>query len=89
MAAEEGAAAAAKDKAGQAATAVAEGAQRAARTVKQAARKTSGTAKAVRAARAGRVEEARELVEDAELDEGVATKALAEAEALHYQVEVN
>ena len=89
MAENKEAAAAVKKKVAQAASGVTEAAGTAGRTVKETTRKTTGTARAVRAARAGRIEEARELVQDADLDEGMATKALAEAEALQYQVEVN
>lgn len=39
--------------------------------------------------RGGRVEEARELVEEADVEEGIAARAVAEAEERHYQVEVN
>jgi hypothetical protein len=49
----------------------------------------AGTARATRAARAGLVEDAREIAAEADLGEGTASKAIAAAEALHYQVEVN
>ena len=59
-------------------------------TAKGTAAKVRGTAKAVRAARAGKVDEARQAVEDAALDEeGLAAKAVAQAEEMHYQVVVN
>lgn len=62
---------------------------RAKKATKESARKTGATAKAVRAARAGKVEEAKEVASEAELGEGMADRAISEAEALHYQVEVN
>jgi hypothetical protein len=52
-------------------------------------KKATATAKATKAARAGLVEDARDVATGADLGEGVAAKAIAEAEALHYQVEVN
>ena len=59
------------------------------KTAKDSARKVAGTAKATRAARAGRVEEAREIAAEADLGEGMADRAIATMEARHYQVEVN
>ncbi len=52
-------------------------------------RKAAATARATRAARAGLVEDAREIAESADLDEGAATRAIDAAEALHYDVVVN
>lgn len=89
MATDDGVAAGAKKRAAKAAEGVTSTARKAGRTAKKAAGKTTGTARAVRAARAGRVDEAREIVEDVGLDEGVAAKAVVEAEERHYQVEVN
>ncbi len=89
MAADEGVAAGAKKRATKAAEGVGTTARKASRTAKKAAGKTTGTARAVRAARAGRVDEAREIVEETGLDEGVAAKAVEKAEERHYQVEVN
>lgn len=89
MATEEGSTAAAKKKIGQAG----EWRHRRGRERRSfgqgEARNTTRSAKAVRAARAGRVDEARELVEAADLDEGMATRAVAEAEERHYQAEGN
>lgn len=62
---------------------------KAATKAKDSTTKSVATARATRAARAGRVEDAREIVEEAELDEGMAASAIGEAESLHYQVEVN
>ena len=89
MAADDGVAAGAKKRASKAAKEVTTTARKAGRTAKKAAGRTTGTARAVRAARAGRVEEARQVVEEAGLDEGVAAKAVETAEERHYQVEVN
>ena len=89
MAADDGVAAGAKKRACKAAKEVTTTARKAGRTAKKAAGRTTGTARAVRAARAGRVEEARQVVEEAGLDEGVAAKAVETAEERHYQVEVN
>ena len=89
MAADDGVAAGVKKRAGKAAGGVSSTARKAGRAAKKAAATTTGTARAVRAARAGRVDEAREIVEDAELEDGVAAKAVEKAEERHYQVEVN
>lgn len=59
------------------------------KTAKDSARKAAGTARATTAARAGRVEDAREAAAEAGLGEGFADQAIAKTEALHYQVEVN
>ena len=62
----------------------------------RATKKTSGstskaaaTVRATRAARAGQVKDAHEIAAGADLQEGMATSAIADAEALQYQVEVN
>ena len=90
MAADDGVAAGAKKRAAKAADSVSTTARKAGRTAKKAAEKTTGTARAVRAAKAGRVDEAREIVDDAGLDdEGLAGKAVDAADERHYQVEVN
>ncbi len=89
MAADDGVAAGAKKRAAKAAEDVTSTARKAGRTAKKAAGKTTGTARAVRAARAGRVDEARDIVEEVGIDEGVAAKAVEAAEERHYQVEVN
>ncbi len=62
---------------------------RAAKTAKESKRKATTTAKATRAAQAGKVEDARRMAAEAALGEGMAARAVAEADALHYQVEVN
>ncbi len=62
---------------------------KAATTVKKSARKASGTAKATKAARAGLVADAKRAAADAELGDGMAAGAIAKADALHYDVEVN
>lgn len=64
-------------------------AERAKRTTKTSVRKAVATTKATRAARDGRVEEAKDIAAEGELGQGVADRAIAEVEALHYQVEVN
>lgn len=53
------------------------------------ARKTVGTARATRAARAGRVEDARQVAAEADVGGGMAERAIAEMEELHYLAEVN
>lgn len=58
-------------------------------TVKRSAKKATGTAKATTAAKGGRVVDARKAATEAELGDGVAAAAIAKAEALHYDVEVN
>ncbi len=62
---------------------------KAAKAAKQSAAKAAGTVRAARAARDGRVEDARAIATEADLNDGAATKAIAELDALHYQVEVN
>jgi hypothetical protein len=80
----------AADKARGAGKAAKSTATQAGSAVKDTAGKARSTAKAVRAARAGKVDEARQAVEEADLDsEGMAAKAVAEAEEMHYQVVVN
>lgn len=63
--------------------------QRATKTTKTTAKKAAATAKATTAARAGKVEEAKQVAAEAGLGDGLAGRAVAEAESLHYQVEVN
>ena len=89
MAADDGVAAGAKKQAARAAESVTTTARKARKTVKKAAGRTTGTARAVRAAKAGRVDEAREIVDEAGIDEGIASKAVEKVEDQHYQVEVN
>ncbi len=62
---------------------------KAAKVAKGSATKAAGTVRATRAARDGRVEDARVIAAEADLGEGVATQAITEVEALHYHVEVN
>ena len=84
--------AAAKGSGGKAATrakSAAETVTRSTRKAAGAAGKVPATARATRAARAGLVDEARDIAAEADLGEGVAAKAIAQAEELHYQVEVN
>ncbi len=57
-------------------------------SVTDTARKAVAGARATRAAKAGRVEDARQIAAEADA-EGVAADAIAEVEAMHYQVEVN
>lgn len=66
-----------------------EATDRATKTTKASTSKAKATVRATRAARAGQVNDAREIAADADLEEGMATSAIADAEALHYQVEVN
>ena len=56
---------------------------------KDSAAKAAATARAAKAAREARVQDARAIANEADLDEGAATKAIAELEAMHYLVEVN
>ncbi len=63
--------------------------EKTARSTKKTVTKAAATAKATKAAREGRVEDARDVAVDADLSEGMAAKAIAEVDALHYQVEVN
>jgi hypothetical protein len=67
----------------------ADSAREAAETTTRTVRRATATVQATRAARAGLVEDARRIADDADLDEGVATKAIDEAEAQHYDVVVN
>ena len=62
---------------------------KATKTAKETARKAAATAKATRAARSGRVVEAKDIAAEADLEEGVATRAIEGADDLHYQVVVN
>ena len=62
---------------------------RATTMAKESTTKATATARATRAARAGRVKDDREIADEADLDEGMAADAIAKAEELHYQVEVN
>ena len=63
---------------------------RAAKTATKSTTKAVRAARATRAAQTGKVEEARQVAAEADLtDDGLAAKAIAEAEALHYQVDVN
>ncbi len=62
---------------------------KAAKVAKGSATKAAGTVRATKAAKDGRVEDARAIAADAGLDEGAAVDAIAEVDALHYQVEVN
>ena len=71
------------------ATKTGDGAGKAAATAKRSARKATGTAKATKAAKAGRVVDARQEAARTGLGDGVAADAIAKAEALHYDVEVN
>ena len=64
-------------------------AARAKKSATTSTRKATATVKATRAARAGLVEEAKEIAAEADLGEGRAEHAIAETEALHYDVEVN
>jgi len=77
------------DGAGKAATKTTGTAGKAATTAKRSARKATGTAKATKAAKTGRVVDARKAAAQAGLGDGVAADAIAKAEALHYDVEVN
>lgn len=62
---------------------------RSTRTAKKSASKAVGTARATKAARAGRVEDARQVAAEAQLGEGAAARAIAEADAMHYEAVVN
>ncbi len=77
-------AATAKGSARRSADTVKESAAKAAKTTKRAV----GGARASRAAKAGMVEDARQVAAEADAY-GSAADAIAEAEAMHYQVEVN
>lgn len=80
---------AAKKSTSKAATTAKAATTRAAKTAKKSTTRAATTAKATRAARAGKVEVAREMAPEADHGEGTAASAIAEAESLHYQVEVN
>ena len=62
---------------------------KAAKAAKESAARAAGTVRATKAARDGRVQDARAIAAEADLDEGAATKAITELEAMHYLVEVN
>ena len=62
---------------------------KAAKAAKESAAKAAATVRAAKAAREARVQDARAIATEADLDEGAATKAIAELEAMHYLVEVN
>jgi hypothetical protein len=83
------AAATAREAAQEASTTVADSAEEAGTAVADKARQAVATVKATRKARAGLVDDARRIADDADLDEGMATKAIERAEALHYDVVVN
>lgn len=77
-------------KSGRQATTTAKAAAgRAAKSTRTSTTKAAATAKTTKAAKAGLVEDARDIADDADLGQGTAAKAIAEAEELHYQVEVN
>jgi hypothetical protein len=78
----------AKESAGKAATTAKTATSKAAKSARASASKAVATAKASRAAKAGLVRDAREIAAEAPGD-GVAAEAIAEVEAMHYQVEVN
>jgi hypothetical protein len=73
---------------GDAASSAAAGAAEAVGKAKRSTRKAVGGARASRAARAGMVEDARQVAEEAGAQRAAAD-AIAEAEAMQYQVEVN
>jgi hypothetical protein len=80
----------AKDTTAKATRSAKDTAAEATETAKDAVTKAAGTARAVRAARGGRVQEAREVAADADVgEEGRAAAAIVEAEEMHYRVEVN
>ena len=62
---------------------------KAAKAARDSATKAAGTVRAAKAARDGRVQDARAIATEADLGGGVATKTIAELEAMHYLVEVN
>ena len=62
---------------------------KAAKAAKESAAKAAARVRAAKAAREARVQDARAIAAEADLDEGAATKAIAELEAMHYLVEVN
>ena len=63
--------------------------ERATKKTKGSTSKAAATVRVTRAARAGKVREARDIAAEADLEEGMATSAISDAEALHYQVDVN
>ena len=79
----------AKESTGQAARTAKTATTRTAKTARKSASRAVKTAQVTRAARAGKVRDAREMAAESDLGEGMAQDAIAEAEALHYQVEVN
>ncbi len=68
---------------------VGDSARDAATATTQTVKRAAATVQATRAARAGLTEDARRIADEADLNEGMATKAIDEAEALHYDVVVN
>ena len=79
-----------KKSARKAAASVQDSTERAATTTKGKARKAAATVRATRAARAGLVEDARQIADEADLDEeGAAAHAIEKVEAKHYDVVVN
>ena len=77
-----------KDSATKATRKAKDAADKAASAAKDTARKATDTVRATKAARAGNVEDAKEIAAEGDVAE-MAEKAIAEADALHYQVEVN
>lgn len=80
-------AAKAAESVSQATTSAKTGTVKAADKVKGSTKKNVAGVRATRAARAGMVEDARQIAEEAGVDS--ASEAIAEAAAMHYQVEVN
>ena len=78
-----------KTSAAKAATKTKAAPAKAAKAAKQSATRAAGTVRAAKAAKQGRVRDAAAIAAEVGLDDGVAAKAIAEAEALHYDVEVN
>ena len=74
--------------AGKAATSAKDTTAEAAGKVKGSTKRAVAGARATRKAKAGLVEDARQIVDDAGA-EGATAEAIEEAEAMHYQVEVN
>lgn len=79
----------AKKSAGGAASTAKAAPARATRTAKKSTGKAVATARSTRAARAGKVEDARQVATEAELGQGRAAEAIAEVDALHYDAVVN
>ncbi len=73
---------------GEAVSSAKESTAKAAGKVKGTTRKAVGGARATRKAKAGLVDDARQIAEDAGA-ESVAAEAIAETASMHYQVEVN